>query len=129
MEILSDTMRRGLSEYEIDGHVAWLQGTLILLSVGSGRGAGRRHMDGTLSLGLGARRRNQRRRHLSDMGGSTSGIREVLMIYGIEISVSGHSYGLASPEYHPAWNRNSWEPLPVELQRHPPQKRILRPEV
>jgi hypothetical protein len=28
IEILSDTMRKGLSEYEIEGRVAWLRGTL-----------------------------------------------------------------------------------------------------
>jgi hypothetical protein len=79
IEIHRDTMRKGLSEYEIEGRVTWLRGTLIdltLPSVESGRGDGRRRYGRRLEPGLGAWRRDQRRRHLSNIGGSTSGIRE-----------------------------------------------------
>ena len=49
-------------------------------------------MDGALSLGLGAAwafswRRDQRRRHLSNMQSLTSDTRKVSMIYSTEISV------------------------------------------
>jgi hypothetical protein len=67
-------MRKGLSEYEIEGRVAWLRGTLILPSVESGRCDEGGGMNGALSLY--AWRRDQGRRHLPNMGSSTSGIRE-----------------------------------------------------
>jgi hypothetical protein len=42
IEILSDAMRKGFSEYEIEGRVAWLRGTLIFPRVESGRSGGRK---------------------------------------------------------------------------------------
>jgi hypothetical protein len=51
IEILSDTMCKGMSEYAIEGCVTWLRGTLIFPSVGSGRGDGRRRYGWRLELG------------------------------------------------------------------------------
>ena len=50
MEILSDTMRKGLSEYEIEGRIALLRATLIFPSVESGRGDGRSRYGRRLEL-------------------------------------------------------------------------------
>ena len=50
IEILNDTMRRGLSEYEIEGLIALLRGTLIFPSIESGRGDGRRRYGRCLEL-------------------------------------------------------------------------------
>ncbi len=51
IEILSDTMRKRLPEYEIELRVAWLLGTLIFSSVESEGGDGRRRHGRRLELG------------------------------------------------------------------------------
>ena len=76
--MLSDTMPKGLSDYEIENHLKWLRGTLILpiTNVENGSGDGRKRYGRRLELGLGDWRRDQRRRHLSNIGSPTSGMRE-----------------------------------------------------
>jgi hypothetical protein len=87
-------MRKGLSEYEIEGHVARLRRTLIFQSDENGRGIGGGDMDGALGLGLGwvinAGRASSFQQWEAQLQGYTRGVDDL-----------GHIYiGVASRQRH-----------------------------